>query len=127
MPLPDYVRHLLHTALLLLVLAGAGSIHSHVCFDGQEAPLTVHFENLSGHPDHHDDEIHVDVENKLLPQAVPGKPADQDAPLFMIAVLFLFITPKSQPQRYRTHRDLDFHHPPADLLPPLRAPPANSR
>jgi hypothetical protein len=118
---------LLHLALLLLVLSGVGSIHSHRCLDGQEPAFTVHFENLNGHPEHAVDEAHVDVEQDLTAQALPVKAPDQDSPLFLTALSFLFFCVRL-PQRppHGVQRDNHFHQPPSALLPPLRAPPHHS-
>jgi hypothetical protein len=125
---PRSIRHLLHTALLLLVLCGAGHIHSHVCLDGQEPAELVHFENLGGHPDHHeDDAVHADVENELMPQILLTKAPDQDSPLFLIAASLLTTRLQPPPRpHYLAVADSDTHHPPDALLPPSRAPPSYS-
>jgi hypothetical protein len=112
--------------LILLVLAGVGNIHSHLCLDGQEPAVSVHFENLSGHPNHDDDEVHVDVENEMMTQMLPGKPVDHDNPLFLAAVCFLFCVRAPQKQHYIVLRESDFDQAPAYLQPPLRAPPHRS-
>jgi hypothetical protein len=135
--LSAHLRHFLHLGLLLLVFSGAGSIHGHVCLDGMEPPLTVHFEHLGGHPHHHDaahedepghlDTVHSDVENELLPQVLPGnKTLDQDSPVFLTAFLFIFCLPLQRRPRYRDCSERNFHPPPTVLLPPLRAPPLYS-
>jgi hypothetical protein len=124
MHLHQSARYFLHTALLLLVLAGVGNIHSHLCLDGQEPAVSVHFENLNGHPDHDDDAAtHVDVDNELMAQVLPGKSLDHDNPLFLAACLFLFCVRAPQKPHYIVQLDSGFYQPPAHLLPPPHAPP----
>lgn len=120
-------NHLLHTALLMLVLSGVGHIHNHVCLDGQEPPELVHFENLGGHPDHHADEVHTDIEKELIPQVLLTKLPDQDSSLFLITCsLLLSQRQPLQRPHYLAFADRNIHPPPSALLPPLRAPPAHS-
>lgn len=126
MQLSRLACHYLYTALILLVLAGIGNIHSHLCLDGQEPAVSVHFENFSGHPDDEDDEAHVDVETELMVQVLPGKSIDQDSPLFLAACLFMFCMRAPQQQHYLVRRDSLFYQAPAYLQPPLRAPPHHS-
>src|SRR5690606_13890768 len=77
-----HARYLLRTAMLLTVLVVVGHIHSHLCLDGQEPALSVHFEAFNGHPDHADDHYadaeHVDVENELVPQGLLASKAPVD-------------------------------------------------
>ncbi len=116
----------LYTALLLLVLAGIGNIHSHQCLDGQEPAMSVHFENLSGHPDHESDEAHVDVETELMAQVLPGKQIDHDSQLFLASCLFTFSTPAPRQQNHSFQRDEHFYQASTYFQPPLRAPPHHS-
>jgi hypothetical protein len=126
MRLSIFARYFLHTALILLVLAGVGNIHSHLCLDGQEPAISVHFENLNGHPDHEGDKAHDDVDNELMTEVLPGKSVDQDNPLFLAAVCFLFCVRVPQRQYYVVHRESRLTEIPAYLQPPLRAPPHHS-
>jgi|Laugrespbdmm15dd_1035085.scaffolds.fasta_scaffold76617_2 hypothetical protein len=122
-----YMRRLLHTALLLLVLSGVGHIHNHICLDGKEPAELVHFENLGGHPDHHEDDIHADVENELMPQVLLTKVPNQDSVLFLLTCSLLLCQHQPrQRQHYLTSDDHQNPRPPSELLPPLRAPPAHS-
>lgn len=122
------IRHFLHTALLLVVLSGAGHIHNHVCLDGQEAEALVHFENLGGHPDHHeDDAAHSDIENELIPQMLLTKTPDQDGQLFVAAVLLVLTeTLPAQRPHYVVVADGVVLRQPADLTPPSQGPPSSS-
>jgi len=126
MRLSRSASYFLYSALLLLMLAGIGNIHSHRCLDGQEPAVSVHFENLSGHPDHDEDPAHVDVENELMAQLLPGKPADQDSPLFLAACLFIFCIRAPQKQQYLVESESSFYQAPDHLQPPPRAPPHRS-
>ncbi len=121
------VQHVLHTALLMLVLSCAGHIHNHVCLDGQEAAAVVHFENLGGHPDHADDATHDDVENELTPQVLLTKTLDQDSPLFLFSTALLLTEafPLQRPLHFIVE-DRSAYHQPAELLPPAQAPPFHS-
>ena len=118
----------LHLAVLILVLALVGDINSHYCFDGQEPPVSVHFENLNGHPDHQDQEQqHSDVEREVLSDILLTKAPDQDQPLFVSALLFLFAL--VAPTRQQAYPDTValYLQIPTSLRPPLRAPPRSSR
>lgn len=119
---------MLHTALLLLVLCGAGHVHNHVCLDGQEPADLVHFENLGGHPDHHEDDAeHADIENELMPQLLLTKTLDQDSPLIGFA-LSLVLTTRLPAQRphYLAAGGPGVYLQPPDLTPPARGPPSYS-
>ena len=126
--LSSSARFFLHTALFLLVLTGVGNIHSHLCLDGQEPAVSVHFENLlHGHPDHADDEAaHVDVDNELIAQVLPGKSLNQDTPLFLAACLFVLCVRRPAQQHYVVQNDDSFYEAPAWLQPAPRAPPHHS-
>ena len=126
MYLPQSTQGYLYTALIFLVLAGIGNIHSHLCLDGQEPAVSVHFENLNGHPDHEGDEAHVDVDNELMAQVLPGKSVDQDNPLFLAAVCLLFSIRVPQKSYSVVTRESGFSESPVYLQPPLRAPPHHS-
>ena len=121
-------KALLRTAVLILVLALVGDISIHYCFDGQEPPVSVHFEKLNGHPDHQDqDQQHSDVDREVLSDILLTKLPDQDQPLFLSALLFLFafVAPSRQqasPDNISLHWQV-----PTSLRPPLRAPPRSSR
>lgn len=125
---PLLARRLLHTALLLLVLCGAGHVHNHVCFDGLEPATLVHFENLGGHPDHDEDDTnHADVENELMPQVLLTKTANPDGQLFVIATAL--VLNELSPSQHPTYEMLDeqfIHYQAPHLLPPAQAPPSHS-
>jgi hypothetical protein len=88
----------------------------------------VHFENLGGHPDHHeDDAAHADIENELMPQVLVTKAPDQDTPLFLVAMALLLTERQStQPPHYIIADDRGVYLQPSDLLPPSQGPPSYS-
>ncbi|MES2605151.1 MAG: hypothetical protein V4603_09445 [Pseudomonadota bacterium] len=139
-----YIRHLLHAAMLLMVLSGIGHIHSHRCLDGQEPAQLVHFENFKGHSHHeadaahgataelshalvethHDaDELHNDVENELMPEGLLYKLPDVDTHFVLLTSLLLVELLPPVQRHYVVDNDDGLHHYTTVLLPPLRAPP----
>lgn len=112
-----------------LLWARTGVAHLHLCFDGREAPTTLHLSDAAHHADDHGGhhgahEIHSDVDVPLgeQPLTKPGKLV-QDLTLFLLAATCLaFLSfPRERPARRA--------EPPAfasavlRLLPPLRGPP----
>lgn len=118
-----------HSAVVVLVLAFAGNITSHYCFDGIEPPVTVYFEILNDHPEHEDTgQLHSDVDQSGLPSALLTKLSDQDQPMLLSAFVFLFAfirRPRLSPSP--PDQGLPAWEAPSSLRPPLRAPPTNSR
>jgi hypothetical protein len=122
-----HARYLLRTAMLLTVLMVVGHIHGHLCLDGQEPALSVHFETFNGHPDHEDDGSHDDVENELVPQGLlASKAPHHDAPALLLAFSLLFVfQPSSRQLNYQRRDEID-HPSPPPLFPPSRGPPSHS-
>lgn len=108
-------------ALILWLLAGWSGVHGHLCFDGQEPPLSVHMDMLGDHPEHQTEQQHQDAD--LDPgQLVLAKLMKVDLSYFIAAALLLVISrvkPEIAFSRY-TRCYLDRPH---SLRPPLRAPP----
>lgn len=53
-------------AVFCLFCLTVGDVHAHLCLDGQEPAISLHFENLDGHPDHsEDDQEHNDYEYEI--------------------------------------------------------------
>lgn len=102
------------------LLISMGSAHAHLCFDGQEPPISYTSDAL----DHHDDQGHKDVDVSLT-KLVIVKLFKLDLPI-VLAVLALLIL-SSLPQCHVSHRDFSssFHRT-FLLRPPLRAPPVFS-
>ena len=108
-------------ALMIWLVAGWSGAHGHLCFDGQEPPVSVHMHTLGEHTDHATDEQHVDADIDLS-QPLLAKLTKIDLPLLIAAALLLailfekisLVTSRYSPS-YFSRR--------ASLRPPLRAPP----
>ncbi len=109
----------------LLVSLSAGGAALHFCLDGIEPPVTVHFENLSGHVDHDTDSSHNDFERQALSDNVLPKVFGLDLAKILLTCLFL-ILPRVNHDQPIVYLSLDKPTAPAAFLPPLRAPPRSS-
>jgi len=109
-------------ALIIWLIASWSGAHGHLCFDGQEPPVTVHMHALGDHPEHDSNEKHVDADVELG-QLMLAKLSKIDLPLLIAAALLLavlfekitIVTPRYS-HAHSARR--------AGLRPPLRAPPA---
>ncbi len=131
-------------ALLVLVAARVGDIHAHACFDGQEAPLSVHLDSLGAHPQHDhpqhgsadrpvtdqhsadqhvtDEQPHSDADLELPSQPLP---VSKDLNPALLSALLVLFAAAPQRQRPPSHRSLPApRRRRSQLRPPLRAPPA---
>lgn len=111
-------------AVLVFFMVGMADVRSHFCLDGQEPAFTVHIENLDGHPEHSEEDAdHNDLESEISLQTLKAKSTDLSKA--WPVVLVTGIPPvNSQVQKISSRLD-GFLLPqqPANLLPPLRAPP----
>ncbi len=110
-------------ALLVWLLASWSGAHGHLCFDGQEPPVSVHIHAPDMHADHDSDQNHVDA-NVDIGQLAPAKSLKVDSPFVLIAA-YLFAWLFSKPAQIFVHY---FRFTPSQqfgLRPPLRAPPVN--
>lgn len=111
-------------AVMAFLLVNVGDIHSHFCLDGQEPAVSLHFENLNGHPEHGEDDFeHNDVEFEVSLKSIKIKTSD-------FSKLLLSATDSGIPFSYnfvlKTTSTLDeilLPQKPDSILPPLRAPP----
>jgi hypothetical protein len=123
-----FSRWLLWSLALAVFTVRASDTHLHLCFDGQEAPTSVHFADGSVHnDDHHDtDDHHADKDldpfvGLLLKSA--GTDPDVALPATLVALVLLLPPARdslpviSDPVRLAVG-------PPLHLRPPLRGPPA---
>ncbi len=120
MPKPSH--HLAFVALTLWLLANWGGAYAHLCFDGQEPPLSMHLQlqhmNDLGH---HPDEEHQDRDVDVL-QSVLAKLSKIDLGVLLLAIVSLLLS--IPPRRiftcsYLAFTPAEFPH----IRPPLRAPP----
>jgi hypothetical protein len=113
----------------ILLVVRSMDMHVHLCFDGQEAPVSVHFEDgaeLNEHLteitlQHHD--LDVDVVSHLS-----SKPSKLNLPLVVLtfAVLLLAVSFLGKPP-LAIRRSLNFRYRSRPYFtPPLRGPPIHS-
>lgn len=123
------MRHpaLTYIALVFLLFLQAGDLHSHFCLDGQEPAVSLHYENLNGHPEHEQDEYtHDDIENEVntVMMLVKAKFSSIDMAVnFQAGISFSLANPAP---RLAVSPDSHQTADPSVTLPPLRAPPANA-
>ncbi|MDP7153146.1 MAG: hypothetical protein QF897_01765 [Gammaproteobacteria bacterium] len=110
--------------LVLLVLRIGGAV-SHYCFDGLEPPVTVHFDNLSGHVEHDAETGHNDIEKQVLSDNLLTKFFDFELLVAIAALFFLVLLPVSNGQGY-LQIIAQISNESKNLRPPLRAPPQYS-
>ncbi len=121
------MRNILHykavafIALALWLIAGWSGAHGHLCFDGQEPPMTVHMDALGEHLQHKASEQHVDADLDLS-QSLIVKIVKIDLPLLVAAALLLALLFK-QSTTFVTCYSRVFSSRLIGLRPPLRAPP----
>ena len=108
-------------ALVIWLITGWSGTHGHICFDGQEPPLTLHIELIGDHPEHHADEKHVDA-NLDLNQLLIIKLVKIDLPFLITASLMLIVLFKKSVISISFYSRVFSSHL-IGLRPPLRAPP----
>jgi hypothetical protein len=110
----------------LLLVMRIGGTHWHLCFDGQEPPVSIHVADSSFEhsatgveSQHHDQNVEIG-----LASLVKHGSADFDLPPLVFAVLLLWAVfprltvPRTRKALAPPFSDLSL------LLPPLRGPPA---
>jgi hypothetical protein len=109
-------------ALSIWLFTSWSGAHGHMCFDGQEPPVTVHLHAVGDHADHDNSEQHVDADLDLS-QPLLIKLSQIDTPLLIAAALLLAILFERIPLVifYTSHIYSSLR---SRLRPPLRAPPA---
>jgi hypothetical protein len=120
MPKPSY--QFAFAALILWLLASWGGAYAHLCFDGQEPPLSMHLQlQHMDELEHHPDEVHQDMDVEFL-QTLIAKLSKIDLGLLLLAVLTLLLMPRHQ-QTISSRYQLLLPHKIPHTWPPLRAPP----
>lgn len=116
---------LVYLLLFVLLALRIGGAVSHYCFDGLEPPVSIHFDNLSGHVEHADDVGHTDVEKQVLADNLLSKIFEVDSMLVILALIVVMLFPLGNAQSYS---QLALYHPSRakNFQPPLRAPPLYS-
>lgn len=108
-------------ALTIWLLASMSGAHGHLCFDGQEPPISVHMDMLADHIEHHDSDQHLDADVDLGGLAL-SKLIKIDLPLIIAAALLMAVllqTATVFSSFYRLLNPLRL----AGIRPLLRAPP----
>jgi hypothetical protein len=119
---------LLWTVVFAVLAVRLADTHLHLCFDGQEAPTSVHLADASVHHDieHEDGPAHADQDiDPFLGTIV--KSDDDAQPLFALIVGTLLTIELLPPDRAVPALDRETTlatTPPFYLRPPLRGPPA---
>lgn len=108
-------------ALLIWLLASWSGAHGHLCFDGQEPPVSVHMHAPDIHSDHDSDKNHLDA-NVDVEQFAPAKSVKLDLP-FLLVTACLLVLFSAAPTQVRVIYSRQLPSPRASLRPPLRAPP----
>ncbi len=117
---------LAYFALVTFLSAMLVGAHGHFCMDGLEPPVSVHFDNLEGHPLHGGDQsLHQDADTDVVPDGVINFFKVDLSALLPTLLLILFWFAVVRPQI------LSFNFPPPwsipfSIRPPLRAPPQSS-
>ena len=119
---------LLWTVVFAVLAVRLADTHLHLCFDGQEAPATVHLADASVHHDleHDDESAHADQDVDPFIGTVV-KSNDKTQPLFAFIVGTLLTLDLLPPDHGVPPLDRDTPlatDPPFYLRPPLRGPPA---
>lgn len=101
-------------------------MHLHLCFDGNETPVSFHLEDVGQHHDEPTvDAAHTDVDIAVVGEAlVKILKASLHLPALLFAVLLLGWLLCSQRQRAPGFRNTTFYQGNKVLRPPLRGPPA---
>jgi hypothetical protein len=119
---------LLWTVVLAVLAVRLADTHLHLCFDGQEAPTSVHLADASVHHDdeHKDGPAHADKDiNPFVSTLV--KSDDDSQPLLAFIVSTLLTIDLLAPDHAVPALDWETPlatNPPFYLRPPLRGPPA---
>jgi len=125
---PRFFAHIWIALLALAVMvAPVSGTHLHLCFDGGEAPATVHefADSGSDHDSPGVDGSHRDADVSLLGE-VASKKSDGvlDLPALLTAAIVVLRLPALAAPSPPVHGDvLPLYSRPSELLPPLRGPP----
>lgn len=118
-------RFLLWTLVLAVLVVRASDAHLHLCFDGLEAPTSVHVADASlHHDDHHEEDGHADKDvDPLVGALVKSVDSDVHFPALMSASILIPLN-ASAASRAVVRRQATPAASPFELRPPLRGPPA---
>lgn len=119
---------LLWTVVFAVLAVRLADTHLHLCFDGQEAPTSVHLADASVHHDLEHEESPAHADQDIDPFIGTIVKSDDDAqPLFALIVGTLLTIELLPPDQAIPALDRETPlatDPPFYLRPPLRGPPA---
>jgi hypothetical protein len=119
---------LLWTVVFAVLAVRLADTHLHLCFDGQEAPTSVHLADASVHHDLEHEEGPAHADQDIDPFIGTIVKSDDDAqPLFALIVgtlLTIELLPPDQAVPALDRETPLATDPPFYLRPPLRGPPA---
>ncbi len=106
--------------LTFWLLVSCVSMRAHVCFDGQEPPLSIHLQMVDSH-DHHPQEVHDDQDIELQQWVITKiNKLDFVLPLLVAVVLLLILIAAFKPFFIYSNFYLQSR---TGLRPAVRAPP----
>jgi hypothetical protein len=125
---PRFNPLLLWTVILAVLAVRLADTHLHLCFDGQEAPASVHLADASVHheADHDEGQAHADQDVDPFVGTL-AKSDDDSQPLLALIVGTLLTIDLLPPDHAAPAFPLETPlatDPPFHLRPPLRGPPA---
>src|SRR5687768_10089613 len=112
------IRRIALVVLLAFIGVRMGDAHLHVCFDGQEAPLTVHTADGAVHRDEHHQESENNDRDVELEAALFKASSDVDVFLPVVAFFFLPIVYQTRRVAAKPERP-PLLRPLSKLRPPL--------
>lgn len=114
---------LAYVALAAFLSAMVIGAHGHFCADGLEPPVSIHFDNLGGHPPHGGDQsLHQDADADVVPDGIINF-FKVDLPALLPTLLLLliwFVVVRCQQSPFNAPLPWSI---PLSIRPPLRAPP----
>ena len=108
-------------ALIIWLTASLSGAHGHLCFDGQEPPISIHMEMLGEHIEHDSSMQHVGADIDIGEPAL-AKLIKMDLPLIIAAAMLLALLFKTRIAFITLYRTFCLHRV-TGIRPPLRAPP----
>lgn len=119
-------RWLVMMLCVILISARVGGAHLHLCFDGQEPPVSMHLADETF--DHHQPTYtaaHHDEDISLVADAVAKSTKSKIdlPPALLVALVLLLLLVGQTRTPFLRRSTLRIKAAPACLLPPLRGPP----
>ncbi|RYZ88467.1 MAG: hypothetical protein EOO68_26415 [Moraxellaceae bacterium] len=116
-------KTLAFATLIIWLLASWSGAHGHMCFDGQEPPITVHIHVSGEHADHDSSQNHLDADVDIG-QSAPTNFFKIDFSI-LLAVAFSLAIRSIKPLRIIVDYICNIPFRLMGLRPPLRAPPVH--